>query len=81
MVFLIQLMYMHQSLRLLHALLVRQGAACPAWTCDTHLKGSGTLITYFSQSRRLSDNRDHKAHKMSKKALILVADGTEEMEL
>ena len=68
-------MYMRQGLRLYHASPVRKGAVC--WTRYTHLRGSGISIVHFSsQFRHLSD---HKAHRMSKKALILIADGTEEI--
>lgn len=77
MVALIQSMYMRQSLLLCHALPVRKGAV--HWTRDTHLRGS--RIHFSSQIRRLSDNPEQEAHRMSKKALILIADGTEEMEL
>ena len=72
-------MYMRQTLRLCHALPVRKGAELVRWTRDTHLRGS--RIHFSSQFRRLSDNPEQKAHRMSKKALILIADGTEEMEL
>jgi len=71
---------MRQSLRLCHALPVRKGPV--RWTRDTCLpRGSGIPITRLSsQFRSLSNNPEEKAHRMSKKALILIADGTEEME-
>lgn len=51
-------------------------------TRDTRLRVAEMLVAHFSsQFRRLFDNPNQKAHKMSKKALILIADGTEEMEL
>lgn len=54
--------------------LIRRGAGC--LTRDIRRE---RLIAGFSlQFHRLSDNQDQK---MSKKALILVADGTEEIEL
>ena len=53
------------------------------WTRDTglavRLGGSGTLIAHFPSRFRLFS--DLETYNMSKKALILIADGTEEMEL
>ena len=66
-------MYLRQSLR---RLIFRKGS----WTRDTGLpvRLGGSTAHLSLRLRRFSDNQ---AHKMSKKALILIADGTEEMEL
>ncbi|KAG6379733.1 class I glutamine amidotransferase-like protein [Boletus reticuloceps] len=75
-------MYLRQSFRLLHAFPTLKAS----WIHDsTHQTarlggGSGTFILYLSQSRRFFNNQYKQAHKMAKKALILIADGTEEME-
>lgn len=69
-------MYMRQSL---YRCALGPVSGWSWWTrADTRLRGPDIQVAHFSQIRRLSDKR---AFKMSKKALILIADGTEEMEL